>query len=120
MQPSPTPPAPLLDTSYSLTEASGQGDAVPPWQLARHVSLCIPEDVPPPDVANVVMAAGHLEVVVVGHGVVGPPDPAGHPVGHQAVYGVVAPGHQQHGHARHGQQEGEQVEDKKLLGTRRV
>ena len=84
--PSPTPPQPPPPPADPLPDPPWQGETVPPWQLARHIILRIPEDVPPPDVANVVMAAGHLEVVVVGHGVVGPPDPAGHPVGHQAVY----------------------------------
>ena len=57
-----------------------------------------------------VVTPRYLEVLGVGHGVVGPPHPAGHPVGHQAVYGVVAPGEEEEEDAGGGGEEGEPVE----------
>ena len=61
-----------------------------------------------------------LEMVVAGESVIGPPDPAGHPVRHQAVDRVVASAEQQHHHPRHGETERGRVDQHELLGAGRI
>ena len=112
------PPASPPADDRPLDRGRG-GEAVPLGQLARHIGLRPPEQPPPPDVVHVVVRPLLLEVVVVGQGVIGPPHPAGHPVGQQTVDAVVAPGQEEEHHARYGNHQRGEVEDQmKFSGSR--
>ena len=76
----------------------------------------LPEGIPPPQPPEHVVLLVLLEVPDVGHGVVGPPDPGGDPVGHQDIYGVVPPGHQQEDHPAGAGQEGGPVQEEQPRG----
>merc|ERR1719310_730303 len=87
--PVPVPPE-SPPTGHGPLDRGRGGEAVPLGQLAGDIGLGPDQEPPPPDVVHVVVASLGLEAGVVGQGVVGPPDPAGDPVGHQAVDAVVA------------------------------
>ena len=101
-----------------MLQVGGQRKTVAAGQPAvRDLGLRPDEDVPPPDVVQVVVWPRLLQAVVVGQSVVGPPHPAGHPVSHQTVDGVVTSAQQQHHHARHGQTERRRVNQHELLSA---
>jgi len=74
--------------------------------MAGHILLKIPENVEPPGSGEDVLIAADLEVVVCGHGVVDPPQPAGHKVGKKNINTIVTPRRHQGADAHQTDQEG--------------
>jgi hypothetical protein len=94
----PPPPAELADLAPPEAQEEppniGRNRQTEPLrQLAGHIPLKIPEDVEPPGSGEDVLIAADLEVGVGGHGVVDPPQPAGHEVSEKDINAVVSPGY---------------------------
>ena len=97
-------------------EAAGERPGEALGQRPADPALEVGEEVPPPQIAEVVVRVVAVdEVGVVGHGVVDVPDAGGDPVGDDHVDGVVAAGEEQRGHAGHREEQAEPAEEEPLL-----
>ena len=94
----------LLMLSKTLLTKAGTSKV---YLLGRwHILLKIPENVEPLGSGEDVLVGADLEVVVGGHGVVDPPQPAGHKVGKKNINTIVTPRRHQGADAHQTDQEG--------------
>ena len=95
----PGPPA----RGQPVPHGGRQREGVAARQRARNPGLGPAQQPPPPDIGQVIVRTALLQSGCVAQRVVGPPQPAGDPIRHKAVDGVVAAGDQQHDHPGHGE-----------------
>ena len=89
--------------SKTLLTKAGTGKV---YILGRWLGTFCSKNVQPPGSGEDVLVAADLEVVVGGHGVVDPPQPAGHKVGKKNINTIVTPCRHQGADAHQTDQEG--------------